>query len=287
MNIPSTLNHKWSLDFVKKGKRMSELRSNIEWEQWGAQDPLFGAVNWPGKEKGSPTAWTDQEFYALGKSDWIDFFGQWQHYGVITDSCLEIGCGTGRFTKQLSLTFRQVFAVDISTDMINYAKARIEARNVDFFVSEGVRLPHPDCSATAVFSAYVLQHLDNVEIGLTYFREMYRILAIGGTLMVQLPLYQWPTSAQSNFASIVDLLYDARCKMSNLLAETRRLTGKRTMRDTIYPMKRLKDTLTAAGYGRVEFRFFPAMSDGSLQSFVFATKSGGDSTLYTFPASKH
>jgi len=266
---------------------MPQLRSNIEWEQWGAQDPLFGAVKLPGKEKRSPTAWTDQEFYALGKSDWTDFFGQWQHYAVTRDSCLEIGCGTGRFTKQLSLTFRRVFAVDISTNMINYAKARIEADNVAFFVSDGVRLPQPDCSVTAVFSAYVLQHLDNVEIGLAYFREMYRILTIGGTLMVQIPLYQWPTSEQSKFTTIVNFLYDARCKISKLLAETRRVTGKRTMRNTIYPMKRPKDMLTTAGYGRVEFRLFPAMSDGSLQSVVFATKSGSESIFHPFPVSKH
>jgi SAM-dependent methyltransferase len=266
---------------------MSQLRSNIEWEQWGAEDPLFGAVNWPGKEKGSVTAWTDQEFYALGKSDWVDFLGQWQHYGITKDSCLEIGCGTGRFTKQLSLIFTQLVAVDISADMITYAKARMETENVEFFLSDGVRLPQPDCSVTAVFSAYVLQHLDNIEIGLTYFREMYRVLAIGGTLMVQLPLYQWPTSEHSTFTKILETLYGARHRISDLLAEARRVKGERTMRDTIYPMRRLRDGLTAAGYGRIEFRLFPARSDGSLQSFVLATKSGSESPFHTSALSKY
>jgi 2-polyprenyl-3-methyl-5-hydroxy-6-metoxy-1,4-benzoquinol methylase len=111
---------------------MSGLRSNKEWKQWGEEDPLFGVLNWSGKQKGSPSAWTENEFYAIGKSDWADFLAQWEHYGVRKDNCLEIGCGTGRITKQLSLTFKHIYAVDVSEAMITYARKMVDANNIEF-----------------------------------------------------------------------------------------------------------------------------------------------------------
>lgn len=251
---------------------MPGLRSNKEWKQWGKEDPLFGVVNWAGKQKGSPSAWTDNEFYALGKSDWADFLAQWEHYGVRKDNCLEIGCGTGRITKQLSLTFKHIYAVDVSEAMITYARDRVDADNVDFSVVDGVLLPQEDSSVQAIFCCYVLQHLDSVEIGITYFREFYRTLQSGGTLMVQLPLYQWPTSDSQMFTKLLAATYDARLKISNFLAELRRRSGKRTMRSTRYPLNYLHRVLREIGFVRIEFRIFPALSDGSLQPFVFATK---------------
>ena len=63
--------------------------------------PLFAVATWPGKERGGAAAWTDEEFYELGRSDWADFLKQWSHYGLNAGSCVEIGCGAGRITNQL------------------------------------------------------------------------------------------------------------------------------------------------------------------------------------------
>src|ERR1035438_2308711 len=163
---------------------MTELKSNAEWKQWGKDDPLFGVAAWVGKEKDGASPWTEDEFYALGESDWRDFLGHWQHYGVSKQSCLEIGCGAGRITKQLASYFDRVYAVDISSEMISCAQRAVKGGNVEFSVIDGLHLPQGDGSVKAIFTTIVLQHLDNKEIGFSYFREFYRVLAADGTIMV-------------------------------------------------------------------------------------------------------
>ena len=39
-------------------------------------------------------------------------------YGLNDRSCLEIGCGAGRLTRQLSGAFREILAIDVSSDMM-------------------------------------------------------------------------------------------------------------------------------------------------------------------------
>lgn len=251
---------------------MAELRSNIDWKRWGRDDPLYGVALQPKKQKGSPTAWTDDELYAMGESLWDDFFRQWQQYGVDTASCIDVGCGVGRITKYLALTFNRVYAVDISEDMIRYARTRIKAKNVQFSIVDGIHLPLADCSVNSLFSSYVLQQVDSIDIGLSCFREFFRVLDFGGTMMVQLPLYEWPTDDPVAFTKLLKALYRFRLRASTLRAEVKRLTGVKTRRDMHYPIRRLRRALMEVGYKGIEFRFIPVSSDGSLPSFVLATK---------------
>ncbi len=247
---------------------MTELKSNIEWKQWGKDDPLWGVASWAGKEKDSATAWTEDEFYALGASDWHDFERHWQHYGLRSASCLEIGCGAGRMTRQLSAAFTRVHAVDVSEGMIARARQAV-GPNVEFAVIDGLHLPLPDAAVTAVFSTHVLQHLDSVEIGLSYFREFHRVLAPGGTLMVHLPLYQLPGGPE---ARVMQFAHTLARRFSDLRADLRRRRGIKTMRGTPYPMGSLAAFLASLGFKNVEFRVFPVTSNGDLHPFIFATR---------------
>lgn len=43
------------------------MKSNLEWEKWGERDPLFAVASWAGKERGGAQAWTDAEFYSMGR----------------------------------------------------------------------------------------------------------------------------------------------------------------------------------------------------------------------------
>lgn len=52
---------------------MAELKSNAEWKQLGKEDPLYGVAAWAGKEKNGESPWTEDEFFALGESDWGRF----------------------------------------------------------------------------------------------------------------------------------------------------------------------------------------------------------------------
>lgn len=250
---------------------MTELKSNAEWKQWGKDDPLWGVASWASKQKDGASPWTEEEFYALGHSDWQDFLGQWQQYGVGTQSCLEIGCGAGRITKQLAMSFEHVYAVDVSEDMINRAQKAVESGNVEFLVIDGLHLPHGDCSVKAIFSTHVLQHLDSEEIGFSYFREFFRVLETGGTIMVHLPLYQFPHDS-GPFGSLMTSQYALYQTLDNIRADIKRLLGVIMMRDTPYSIKSLSLLLTNLGFKKVEFRIFPLESNGDHHPFVFATK---------------
>jgi SAM-dependent methyltransferase len=247
---------------------MAELKSNEEWKQWGKEDPLFGVASWANKGKDGASPWTEEEFYSLGQSDWRDFSKHWQQYGVDTQSCLEIGCGAGRITRQLAGSFDRVYAADVSEDMIRCARKAV-GTNVEFAVIDGINLPWPDASITAIFSTHVLQHLDNIDIGYSYFREFFRVLTSGGTLMVHLPLYEFPGGMMER---PLRSFYSLGLSLSNIRAIVQRRLRQKSMRGTLYPMNALYQCLISLGYKNVEFRIFPTTSNGEPHSFVLATR---------------
>ena len=250
---------------------MTELKSNTEWKQWGKDDPLWGVSSWANKQKGGASPWTEEEFYLLGESDWRDCLDHWLQYGVNTESCLEIGCGAGRITRQLATSFDKVWAVDVSEEMIGCAKRAIAGNNVEFSVIDGLHLPQGDNSVQAVFSTHVLQHLDNVEIGFAYFRELYRVLGAGGAMMVHLPLYEFPGNSRG-VGAVMQALYSVSLRLSDMRAGMRRRMGVKTMRGTPYPIRALSEYLAALGFRNVEFRIFALKSNADAHPFVFATK---------------
>jgi ubiquinone/menaquinone biosynthesis C-methylase UbiE len=250
---------------------MTELKSNAEWKQWGKHDPLWGAASWANKQKGGTSPWTEEGFYRLGESDWQSFLAHWRQYGLSTRSCLEIGCGAGRITRQLAKSFNHVYAVDVSEDMISCAREAVDCENVEYSVIDGVHLPQPACAVTAIFSTHVLQHLDSTDIGFSYFREFFRVLDTGGTIMVHLPLHRFPGDA-SALHVLMECLYAVSRRLGNIRSDIKRHWGAKTMRGTSYPIQSLHRSLVDLGFQNVEFRLYPLPSNGDLHSFVFATK---------------
>jgi ubiquinone/menaquinone biosynthesis C-methylase UbiE len=250
---------------------MTGLNSNTEWKQWGMDDPLWAVASWQGKHKGGETPWTEGEFYALGESDWRDFYNHWMQYGLVAQSCIEIGCGAGRITKQLASCFQRVYAIDVSEEMISRAREGISAKNVEFSVTDGIHLPQASGSVTAVFSTHVLQHLDNVDVGLSYFREFYRVLSTGGTMMIHLPLYELPCDS-GRLEILIRWIYAATRGISDLRANLKRRTGVKMMRSTPYPIQKLRRFMSDIGFRNVEFRIFSLKSNGDPHPFVLATK---------------
>jgi ubiquinone/menaquinone biosynthesis C-methylase UbiE len=194
----------------------------------------------------------------------------WHHYGFASASCLEIGCGAGRLTKQIANVFQRVIAVDVSEDMLAFAKQRVPEPNVEFLLGNGINLPAESDSVTAVFSAHVVQHLDSTEVGVALFREIYRVLKTSGSFMVHLPLYHFPDKHR-----VFRTLWRVREHVSSLRAEMSRLRKRKVMRYTQYPMHTVHSSLLEIGFDRIEFRSFPVRSVpgfASFHSFVFATK---------------
>ena len=246
------------------------LKSNIEWKQWGKDDPLFGVASWSGKQKTGSAPWKEEEFYALGKSDWCDFFEHWKQYGIQNGTCVEIGCGAGRMTHALANFFERVVAIDVSDGMIEQAR-KFAGKNVEFLLVDEPQIPLGDSSTSAVFSTHVFQHFDSIKIGHDYFREIYRVLKSNGSLMIHIPLYQFPYEHGIwNFLwqPIYAFVRIMNCIKNNL----RRLLKIKTMCFTPYSLKLLVNFLFKIGFKRIEYRIFPTSSNLELHSFIFATK---------------
>jgi ubiquinone/menaquinone biosynthesis C-methylase UbiE len=166
------------------------LESNVEWQKWAKTDPLFGISTITGKEKTGEHPWTLNELYAFGETVWADFKPHWESYGLNYESCLEIGCAVGRITHQLVKCFDNVMGIDISSEMMEIARANIP--NASFGLTDGTTIPTGDDTITAVFSCEVFQHLEPRDAALAYFREIFRVLKPNGTCMIQIPIVILP-----------------------------------------------------------------------------------------------
>jgi ubiquinone/menaquinone biosynthesis C-methylase UbiE len=251
---------------------MKELGSNSEWKKWGEIDPLFGVASWQNKEKDGSDPWTDREFYQLGESDWKDFRGHWEKYGVNRESCLEIGCGAGRITMQLASYFNQVHATDVSEQMIEYAKAHISSSSVAFHLSNGTDIPLADQSICSVFSTHVFQHFDSLSVADEYFAEIARTMKTDGTLMIHLPLYRWPSKSR-----ILRMIYAIQKAKEDIQAGGKRLLmrygmAKPLMRGLRYPLEYFFEVLPKHGFTDIELAAFVTKSNGDPHSFLFARK---------------
>ncbi len=249
------------------------IESNKEWEKWGEIDPLQGVASWKGREKDGTNPWTDKDFYQLGQSDWTDFLEQWERYGLDKTSCLEIGCGAGRVTMHLSKYFQTTNAIDVSKGMIDYARGRIKNPSVKFHLSNGIEIPLSDNSVSAVFSTHVFQHFDSLSHATAYFLEISRVLLPEGSLMIHLPVYNWPVMPR-----IFNILYQFRKHIGNIRAWIwRRLTAlgilRPIMRGLCYPIKYFYNTLPNYGFTNIEISCFLVKSNNSMHQFVFARKA--------------
>src|SRR5438876_5275944 len=71
--------------------------------------------------------------------------------------CVEIGCGPGRMTGALAERFDRVLAVDVSPAMLDLAREKVTAQNVEFRLVSGERLdPLEDGGADVILCYLVL-----------------------------------------------------------------------------------------------------------------------------------
>jgi len=100
---------------------------------------------------------------------------------------LEIGCGIGRMTEFISRIIDDVYGCDISKEMIDQARIRLEGiEGIDFCESDGHLLPYYSERFITVFSYLVFQHMKTKEMVESNFREVYRVLKPGGIFKVRI-----------------------------------------------------------------------------------------------------
>ncbi len=94
------------------------------------------------------------------------------------DRILELGCGTGYFTRELVKLNVHVTAIDISPELIAVAKSGIRSDNVSFEVQNAYEMTYESNRFDAVIGSSVLHHLE-IEKAVT---EIYRVLKPGGMI---------------------------------------------------------------------------------------------------------
>ncbi len=113
--------------------------------------------------------------------------------GLVGRPLLDAGCGTGGLLARLAAAFpeREFFGVDVTAEAVRRAQRKVpRARLVIGSVSA---LPFEQGSFGAIASCDVLCHrLVHEAAALAEFR---RVLAPGGTLVLNLPAHEWLRSA--------------------------------------------------------------------------------------------
>ncbi len=140
--------------------------------------------------------WNDEEYFESGRENvrreiLTDMINICQGKDPREMTVLEIGCGSGRITRALSELFGQVYAVDISGEMIRQAKESLRDRpNAHVFQNNGSDLAVlkdalGDIPVDFAFSYIVFQHIPSREVIGSYVREVQRLLRPGGLFKFQ------------------------------------------------------------------------------------------------------
>jgi ubiquinone/menaquinone biosynthesis C-methylase UbiE len=257
-----------------------QARSNVEWQKWAQDDPLYGIATRCGRSRDGTRPWTLDEFYEYGALNWSEYYPHWCRYGVEQKSCLEIGCGAGRITRQLVRCFGSVYGVDISSEMLTLAKRNVAGATC--LLSDGTTIPLPDDSVSAVFSCEVFQHFDNRSIALSYFREIHRVLSPQGTCMIQLPIVILPLHRIfPAMGTIQRFLWHVGENWVRAKANMKRwLISYRNRRPFIYLIQYepqwLMQNLSTMGFSDIEIQLFAITGNPGeryLDSFLLARKS--------------
>lgn len=147
--------------------------------------------------------WSDEEFFesgqiAMREDILIDLGNICQGREPKAMRVLEIGCGAGRVTRAFAGYFGEVWAVDISPEMVRQARRAVEGfanvhvlRNNGRDLSvlrpgwwerrRGVRAPEFDFA----FSCMVFQHIPSHAIIESYVRDVHELLRPGGLFKFQ------------------------------------------------------------------------------------------------------
>lgn len=97
------------------------------------------------------------------------------------ENALEVGCGTGEFSRRLATRSARVIALDLSPEMIRLARSRSEQfSNIDFQVADVTSWPFPVEAFDCVASIATLHHLALREL----LSRIKASLKPGGVLLI-------------------------------------------------------------------------------------------------------
>ena len=101
---------------------------------------------------------------------------------IAFESCLEIGCGTGKNTAWLITKAKSITAVDLSTEMLARAKQKINIENVHFIQADILQdWDFANKKYDLVSFSLVLEHIEKLE---PIFNKISKIIEPGGYVYI-------------------------------------------------------------------------------------------------------
>lgn len=173
---------------------MSGLEASRQfWDEKARENPYW-YVSSAGPYEGRNLA----EFWASGPKIWKDLKSASGYEPKPTDIVVEIGCGVGRLTRAIAPEVGEVFAFDLSAEMLAIARSSVEAANASFRRAETPALAEiADGSADAFVAYCVFQHLPDLGVLRAYLNTAARVLKPGGRLIFTMTPRTWRDSIAS------------------------------------------------------------------------------------------
>ena len=157
------------------------------WNSLAAKDALWTIL---GTDEEDSFSRDTDEFFQTGRNDLELALRDLEVRGVLPRKrlALDFGCGVGRLTQPMAELFDKVVGVDIAPSMIERAVRMNRAPDKCAYVVNA----HDDLRSFEsgtfdfIISRIVLQHLPR-SLAERYLREMLRLLANRGVLVIQIP----------------------------------------------------------------------------------------------------
>ena len=188
---------------------------------------------------------------------------------------LELGCGTGYFTRELARSRADIVAIDVSPELLEIARANCSGRNVRYEIQNASALSYPDGVFDSVVGSSVLHHLEIEEA----LREIHRVLKAGGTIYFTEPNMLNPQIAvQKNVPWVKRKLGDSPDETAFFRWPLRRLleqTGYRDVRIDPFDFLHPKTPVPLVGRLDVVGRFLenvPVISEFASSLYIRAIK---------------
>jgi SAM-dependent methyltransferase len=188
---------------------------------------------------------------------------------------LELGCGTGYFTRELARSRADIVAIDVSPELLEIARANCSGRNVHYEIQNASALSYPDGVFDSVVGSSVLHHLGIEEA----LREIHRVLKAGGTIYFTEPNMLNPQIAvQKNVPWVKRKLGDSPDETAFFRWPLRRLleqTGYRDVRIDPFDFLHPKTPVPLVGRLDVVGRFLenvPVISEFAGSLYIRAIK---------------
>lgn len=99
---------------------------------------------------------------------------------------LDLGCGTGYGTHELSLLAKDIVGIDIWRKGLIFCHKKYCTRKTSFLRGSGCNLAFKDNSFDLVISFQVIEHIPPILV-IEYLKEIKRVLKVNGTLMIATP----------------------------------------------------------------------------------------------------